>query len=266
MTDAQHVPFTDNETNEGKVQRRALWKKVFDNDADREFRIDGQEGKSSDLLADHFDWSTEPIGGGGVSVHSSKWSIATEGLASVAILPGEHACRVRAFTSTHLRARLRGNVKIQPTLLPRMKVRTKFNHNVNPIGDFYWGFQSDRPLTTVQGSDFVALHRTESFSGLKFEVRKNGGAVTEGNVDIATPVLDTYFTFEIRYIDTDTVQCFFDGALIETFHGPGDTVPDGAGDQMFPDFHDSLASAPPQTQDMFIDKVEIRNTLIADSA
>ena len=259
-----YVPFTEAETNFKKPHRQALWKKVKGNDDDHKARVDGLEGLSASALIDHFQKADPAIGFTNIPPHSSLWSTAVTGAtAHLRITPGTHVLVITTSIGDP-RARLRGNYRVQPTLLPLMRMRMKVSSFGN-IEDGLWGFATDRALATDKGDDMVALHKSKSPAHLKFLVRQDG-VETLGATDIGLPAAGTYFTVEIKYTAVDTVECRFDGALIETFAtGDPSNVPDVAADDMWPEihqFHDGVVG----DNLLSVDRLEIRNTLIADEA
>lgn len=263
--------FTEAETDALAPHRQALWKKAKGNDDDHKARLDGLVGLNASALIDHFEHTDPAIDFSVMAPHTSRWATAVSGAgATVTISPGTHIVILKT-TPTDKEARLRGNYRVQPTLLPLIRLRCKVSPFAR-IAEAVWGFQTDRALATVLGGDAVALYRLFTNSGLKFIVRKDG-AQTTGATDITLPTDGAWFSMEIKYTDNDTVECRFDaaggepslGSLIETFNGPGENVPSAAGDEMFPEIH-ALHDAPAGDLNASADWIAARNTFIEDEA
>lgn len=246
-------PLTTAETTAGQYIRQALMRKVLGNFDDIEARVSGVEGVDANALIDHFDNTDHGISGT-PSLDNNRWAEAVSS-GTITLNTASHSVAL-AGTALNQRARIRSKLRHFPGLLPRCKFRLKVLAKAG-INDLLVGLQDDRAIGAVP-DDGIYLIAT-SASTWKFITVKDA-AFTDGSTFTA-PADDTWFEVEVRYIDGDSVECYFDGSLKSTFDTTN--VPNSNSYPMYATVHATfLGSGTTVT----VDRGEARNTVIADEA
>jgi hypothetical protein len=222
------VALTDAETDASKPARQALWKKIKDNFDDHQSRLGALEGGSADILFDHFTRDSRAIGGASHLPSADRFTRVTAGGGTVTLLTTDHICRLAIAASGDI-AGLRANMRLKPPQLPKMVMRMKVSSWATTGFEFFAGMGDDTS-TAGYGDAFAGngpdngVYLEISGSNLIF-VAEKGASRTNGTA-FGQPSTGTWFEIDIKYLDTDSVECRFDGALKSTFNGPTDFVPD----------------------------------------
>lgn len=258
------VALTDTETNSTKPIRQALMKKIKDNFDDIQARLLAVE--SSLRMFDHFTWDDSNVDAAPGTPNLNLWrfGVQTGGPpdSSAALRTTEHSVRLTATPGASKGAiRMRGVLRLTPPQSPVAVFRFKTIASWADFSDLVVGMGNDRDAghTDLTPTDGVFLQM--SGTSLRFASIKNGAQTSSST--FTRPAADTWMEVEVKYIDSNSVECRFDGDLKETFDGPTDNVPDGFGDIMFPEVQFAVIVGG-GTEEMDVDRGDAKLQSIAD--
>ena len=249
-------------TNAPAIGPGGIGDKLRNNEINHHDRLNALEGSVATRMFDHFDRVESPIAnpyvGAASGPRSDYWEINDQGgTPTHTILQTDHVLRSQCTAATDI-ARINMKLKLSPTLLPQVTLRMNMD-DFDTLDAFAVG------MLTIGGADAdddVILE--VSGTTFRFRCRKDGVA-TSGSTFGNTITQDgNWFEVDIKYTDSDTVECRFDGGNLETFNGPGQNVPSAFGEHMFAGWLFSPSGA--VTRNLDCDRALSVNTTIADAA
>ncbi len=250
------VPFTDAETNLDKPIRSAFGKKIKDNDDDHESRILAVEGIGASAIFDHFDWIDRVSGAPNIA----KWKVLLAQDAAVAI-NADHFVRLSTpSVSADAEARIASLLRFRPDQLPVYKAKIRNSASAN-IKFLLVGLGTERTILTQNPSNGIYLRKVTGADTNTVFVTRKGGSEDVSSAFLI-PANGTWYEVEIRYLDSDSVECFLDGTSKAIFNGPADFVPDAHAETMLAEVNS--VSAFGNSLDIDVDRIKATNTTVVD--